>query len=47
MDHLLKEQLDEIQSQNDDIIDEIETIKKKLGIIDKDEQTDDDKNLDF
>lgn len=50
MDHLLKELLDEIKEQNEDILDELEIIKEKLGIeSNKDDDNDeaDDKDLDF
>jgi len=49
MDHVLKELLEEIKEQGDDILDEIDAIKEKLGIKssvdddDLDEDNDDDK----
>ena len=35
MDHVLKEMLDEIKEQNEDVLDEIALIKDKLGIKEK------------
>lgn len=32
MDHLLKELLDEMKEQNDEILDDLSLIKEKLGI---------------
>ena len=52
MDHLLKELLDEIKEQNEEVLDNQALIMEKLGIVsnddtDSDDDNDEDKDSDF
>lgn len=44
MDHLLKEQLDLLEEQNNDILDNQALIMDKLGITNQDSEDEDDEN---
>lgn len=44
MDHLLKEQLDLLEEQNNDILDNQSLIMDKLGITNQDSEDEDDEN---
>ena len=46
MDHVLKELLEEIKEQGDDILDEIDAIKEKLGIVSSSDDEDDEEYSD-
>jgi len=51
MDHLLKEELELIKEQNEEIIDDLALLKEKLGIVDEDNESEEEdkeeKDLDF